>query len=80
MKTLLISLLLTVSAISFGQSIDQNVVSTAGDQHQSNNASISWTLGEVATESYTNGNATLNQGFQQGNLFISSISAWLTYK
>lgn len=73
MKTLIISLLFTVSAISFGQNIDRDVVGAAGDHYQSNNASISWTLGEVASESYTNNTTTLNQGFQQGNLFVTSI-------
>jgi hypothetical protein len=73
MKTLLISLLLTVSALSFGQNIDRDVVSSAGDNYETSTTSLSWTLGEVATESFTNTNNTLSQGFHQGNLFISSI-------
>lgn len=73
MKTLLISLLLTVSALTFGQNIDRDVVSTAGDHYQSNNASLSWTLGEVASEPLTNNTNTLSQGFHQGNLFVSAI-------
>ena len=73
MKTLIISLLLTVSALSFGQNIDRDVVGAAGDNYETSTASLSWTLGEVATESFTNTTNTLNQGFHQGNLFISSI-------
>jgi hypothetical protein len=73
MKTIISSILLTVSVISFGQNIDRDIVSAAGDHYESNNASVSWTLGEVATESYTTTTNTLNQGFHQGNLFISSI-------
>jgi hypothetical protein len=73
MKTIISSLLLAVSVISFGQNIDRDVVSAAGDHYISNNASLSWTLGEVATESFTTTTNTLNQGFHQGNLFISSI-------
>jgi len=73
MKPLLFPLILMVSAISFGQNIDRNVVSSAGDNYGSTTASLSWTLGEVATESFTNTSNTLNQGFHQGNLFVSSI-------
>ena len=73
MKTLLISLLFTVPALSFGQNIDRDVVSSAGDNYETSTASLSWTLGEVASESYTSNTARLNQGFHQGNLFISSI-------
>ena len=73
MKTLIISLLLTVSAISFGQNIDRDVVGAAGDNYETSTASLSWTLGEVATESFTTTTATLNQGFHQGNLFVTSI-------
>ena len=73
MKTIISSLLLAVSVISFGQNLDRDVVSAAGDHYESNNASLSWTLGEVATESFTSTTIILNQGFHQGNLFISSI-------
>lgn len=73
MKTLFIPLLLLACAISFGQSIDRDVVSSAGDNYETSIASLSWTLGEVATESFTNTTNTLNQGFHQGNLFVTSI-------
>ncbi len=50
MKTIISVLLLTVSVVSFSQNIDRDVVSAAGDHYESNSASLSWTLGEVASE------------------------------
>jgi hypothetical protein len=41
------------------------VVASSGDHFEGTNASISWTLGEIATETYSNGNIILTQGFQQ---------------
>lgn len=73
MKPILFILLATVSVISLGQNIDRDVVSSAGDDYETSTASLSWTLGELATESFTNTTNTLNQGFHQGNLFVSAI-------
>jgi hypothetical protein len=41
------------------------VISSSGDYFEGSNASISWTLGEIATETFTNGSVVLTQGFQQ---------------
>ncbi len=45
-----------------------NLISTAGDYYQSNTISISWSLGEITTETYTSSNTILTQGFQQSLL------------
>jgi len=47
------------------QSVSPEVVSSAGDYFEGTNASLSWTLGEIATETYSNGTNILTQGFQQ---------------
>ncbi len=47
------------------QTIDSQVVSSSGDYFEGPNSSISWTLGEIATETLTDGNFILTQGFQQ---------------
>jgi hypothetical protein len=73
MKTIIFPLFLVVSVISFGQNIDRDVVSAAGDNYATSTASLSWTLGEVATESFANTTNNLNQGFHPGNLFVTSI-------
>ena len=48
-----------------GQSISPSVIASAGNYHEGTTASLSWTLGEIATETYTAGNVILTQGFQQ---------------
>ncbi len=47
------------------QSVSPQVVASSGDYYQGTNASLSWTLGEIATETYSNGSIILTQGFQQ---------------
>ena len=47
------------------QQLTPTVLSSAGDVQTNGNVSLSWTLGEVATETYDNGNIILTQGFQQ---------------
>lgn len=55
------------------QSITPEVIATAGDYFVGSNATLSWTLGEVVTETVSNANYTLTQGFQQPNYNITSI-------
>jgi hypothetical protein len=52
----------------------QQVVTTSGDFYQNTNGSISWTLGEIMTDTYTNNQSVLTQGFQQPNLKVTSIT------
>ena len=47
------------------QSIDRQVISSAGDYSDNGSIKVSWTLGEPVIETFTNGNITLTQGFQQ---------------
>jgi hypothetical protein len=43
----------------------QQVVATAGGYYDNVTGSLSWTLGEIATETFSNGGYILTQGFQQ---------------
>ncbi len=52
---------LTVTA----QSLTPSVVASSGEHFENPNNSISFTLGEVVTETYSNGSTILTQGFQQ---------------
>lgn len=66
MKKIIISL--TIILIPFfiaAQSVSPEVISSSGDYYEGVNASLSWTLGEIATETFTAGNVILTQGFQQ---------------
>lgn len=61
--TILLALLMPLFMLA--QSVSPEVISSAGDYYENGNVSLSWTLGEIATETYTNGNVILTQGFQQ---------------
>ena len=66
MKTLILSsLLFAVTILCYSQSIERDVVAGSGDYFEGTNVSLSWTLGEIATETYSDGNIILTQGFQQ---------------
>lgn len=62
-----------------GQIVDPQVIATAGDFFQNSNGSISWTIGEPVTETFTDAgnNNILTQGFQQSRydiVVVNSIS------
>ena len=66
MKTTSLTLLFIISTIfSFAQSIDREVISSSGDSFEGPNGSVSWTVGEIATETLTDGTFILTQGFHQ---------------
>ena len=52
----------------------QEVVATAGSTLANSSGSISFTIGEGVASTLTNGDKTLTQGFQQGNIFVSMVS------
>jgi len=58
-------LIILVPAFIMAQSVSPQVVSSAGDYFEGTNASLSWTLGEIATETFVAGDVILTQGFQQ---------------
>ncbi|MCB0807326.1 MAG: hypothetical protein KDC05_16140 [Bacteroidales bacterium] len=58
-------LIINIPVILFSQQISPSVISSAGEEYSNGNISLSWTLGELATETLSNGNNTLTQGFQQ---------------
>jgi len=66
MKSLII-LLVTVLFPFFisAQTVSPEVISSSGDYFEGANGSLSWTLGEIATETFSSGNIILTQGFQQ---------------
>jgi len=65
MKNINLFLALLLPAFLIAQSVSPEVISSAGDYYEGANASLSWTLGEIATETYDNGTNILTQGFQQ---------------
>jgi len=75
MKKLLLSILIIPSlGITYCQSISSEVNTTAGEYFTNGNSSISWTIGEIVTETFVSNNNTLTQGFQQSLLYVFSIN------
>lgn len=72
---LLIFVSILIHLVCYSQTIERDVVCNSGDHFENPEASISWTLGEVATETYSSGNIILTQGFQQSveGIIISGI-------
>jgi len=71
MKTqILLIVFLAGVLICSAQSIERDVVASSGDYYEGANISISWTLGEIATETYNNGTNILTQGFQQPGITL----------
>ncbi len=56
-----------------GQEISQEVVSSSGDCFDNSSGQLSWTLGELATETYEADDATLIQGFQQPIYEVATV-------
>lgn len=66
MKNIIISMItLLVPILINAQSVSPEVISSSGDYFVGANGSLSWTLGEIATETFISGNIILTQGFQQ---------------
>ncbi len=64
---------LAISVTAYSQDMPQQVIGSAGDQHTNESASVSWTVGEVSTATFSSSSVTLSQGFQQGNLTINTL-------
>lgn len=55
------------------QSLAPEVISSAGNYYDNGTVSLSWTLGESVTETVTDGNTILTQGFQQSRYDIVAV-------
>jgi len=58
------SLALIIQCLS-AQTLSPVVLASSGNYYENASVSLSWTLGEIATETYSSGNIILTQGFQQ---------------
>jgi len=74
-KVFIVLIALFISVSGFGQKITSSVVATAGNSVETNDMSVSWTVGEVAVETIGEKGVTpiLTQGFQQAYFEITSI-------
>jgi hypothetical protein len=65
---------LALSLSASGQMASPEVIASGGDYFQNDNISLSFTVGETITETFSNGDVTLTQGFQQPyNFYLQQI-------
>lgn len=62
-----------IGSVCYGQTTSPEVIASSGDHFTGTNAQLSWTIGEVASDSYSNGTNQLTQGFHQTNLTVTGI-------
>jgi len=62
-----------LSQAAFCQTNNQQLISSGGKVATAEGIQLDWSVGEISTETYTNNETSLTQGFHQGNIIISSI-------
>jgi len=71
---------LSLAALPFlgvAQSIEPQVIASAGEHFDNGTTQLSWTLGEVMIDTYDNGTNILTQGFHQTELTVTSVEETL---
>ena len=71
---LLLLILFGTPFLAHGQSLDQRVFAAQGDFDQSDEMSLSWTLGETFTETVFLNDRVLTQGFQQSYFKVKEVT------
>jgi hypothetical protein len=76
MKAFLLYLSMAIFCYAQSQSLSPTIIASSGGYFTGTGASLSWTLGEIATETFNNGSFILTQGFQQPvvGIVISDIN------
>jgi hypothetical protein len=69
----LIAIGLIISTTCVGLTQELQAVGSGGAYHQSTTSSISWSLGEVVTQTLKAGDYIITQGFQQSKLTLTSV-------
>lgn len=72
-KTLLIAFCVFGFGTAFCQSTKPEIISASGDYFTNANATLSWTIGECITETYSSSGNILTQGFQQSKYLITAV-------
>jgi hypothetical protein len=77
-KSILLFVGVIAICITHAQSIKPEVIAAAGDFYKNDNYSMSWTMGECVTETFSSAQNTLTQGFQQSSYTITAINRLTT--
>jgi hypothetical protein len=67
-KKIIMPVFVLLSGYCYGQSFASTVIGSAGENFSSPGGSLSWTLGEIMTETYTQSTGFMTQGFQQPSI------------
>jgi len=78
MKSIITILLLAITMIGNAQEVERAVVSSTGDYYANGAGQLSITVGEVVTETVSDGTNELTQGFHQTAIVVTSIEEHLT--
>lgn len=70
MKRLLFFIIIVKISLSC---ISQEIITSSGDFIQGSAITLSWSLGECVTETFTNSESIITQGFQQSNYSIATL-------
>lgn len=74
MKNLyLVTFFVLTTICTNAQPVNPYVIGTAGDYFSNSTVSVSWTIGEIMGETYTNSNNSVTQGFHQPNYGIYTL-------
>ena len=72
-KIILCILLISSIETALCQSISRDVNASAGEYFINNNSSLSWTIGDILSETFVSDNNVLTQGFQQSLFYVYGI-------
>lgn len=67
----LFTMIMIVAASCLSQSIERDVVSSSGDYFENENLSVSYTIGEIVTETFIGEGLILTQGFHQTSITLN---------
>jgi hypothetical protein len=63
-----------LSLADFNHCTGQDIIAASACYTRTASLSVSWTIGEIAVETYVNEDIMLTQGFNQGNISIATTS------
>jgi hypothetical protein len=70
----LITIIITALALNmYSQTIELELVSTAGENFKNSKIELCWSIGEVITETYSNQTNFISQGFHQSKFEIINL-------
>ncbi len=59
--------------IAKSQTVSPELISSAGDNFSNSNYQLEWSIGEIQTETYSNTENVLTQGFHQNSYIVTTV-------